>query len=395
MHGWKENDHPNAWMADRMLCDTIQPADLPARRMRTYFLRDRSPGTHRQALGVTRIVGESRLREEHVRLTMHSAAWCCLLVLAWGRAGAAAPGRADELVQRVNLMPSAGWTAQVFKDSATLSASAIKASYLGVLSVPEATYTQPASPTDTSLPSDFDWRTANDSVADCIGSINNQLKCGSCWAVSSVETFGDRRCLALRKQGFREPRVAFSALDLVACDKMCKFITRCCRGCAGGYPSLAWKFIQEKGVVTDRCMPYNLTKQLLCPVPKCFGPRAQQRVYKVKKYSKIYGGAPSIEKELLTSGPVQATFTVYEDFMHYHSGVYKHVTGKELGLHAVKIVGYGRDTNGTKYWSVANSWGTTWGNEGYFKIAVGECGFELNVYTATPCTTNSTFGCEF
>ena len=92
----------------------------------------------------------------NVQLTMNSAVWCCLLVLAWGRAEGGAPGRADELVQRVNLTPSAGWTAQVFQESATLSASAIKASYLGVLAVPEATDTQPTSPTDPSLPSDFD-----------------------------------------------------------------------------------------------------------------------------------------------------------------------------------------------------------------------------------------------
>ena len=157
---------------------------------------------------------------------------------------------------------------------------------------------------------------------------------------------------------------------------------------------MAWKFIQEKGVVSEKCMPYNLTKSLLCPVPKCFGTREEQKAFKVKKYAKLYGGAPSIRSEIFESGPVQATFSVYEDFMNYRAGIYKYVTGKLLGLHAVKVVGFGYEKNSsTAYWSVANSWGKEWGEEGFFRIAVGECGFELNMFTATPCTSNSTYFC--
>ena len=97
--------------------------------------------------------------------------------------------------------------------------------------------------------------------------------------------------------------------------------------------------------------------------------------------------------------------------MHYHSGIYKHESGRLLGLHAVKIVGYNVTTvvNRTKkemimdnevvdnndinqnttinYWIVANSWGRQWGGiGGYFYIAENECGFEENVYAGTPGT---------
>jgi cathepsin B len=74
---------------------------------------------------------------------------------------------------------------------------------------------------------------------------------------------------------------------------------------------------------------------------------------------------------LVTKGPVTAAFTVYEDFVNYKSGVYKHVTGSALGGHAVKIIGYGVD-----HWIVVNSWNETWGDEGTFKIAFGECGID-------------------
>jgi cathepsin B len=81
--------------------------------------------------------------------------------------------------------------------------------------------------------------------------------------------------------------------------------------------------------------------------------------------------------EISTNGPIEAAFTVYEDFITYTSGVYQHTTGQALGGHAIKVLGYGNE-NGTDYWLVANSWNETWGDNGYFKIKRGtnECGIE-------------------
>jgi cathepsin B len=55
-----------------------------------------------------------------------------------------------------------------------------------------------------------------------------------------------------------------------------------------------------------------------------------------------------------------------------------------MGGHAVEFVGYG--TQGSQeYWLVKNSWGTTWGEQGYFQIlrGVNECGIESNCYLAS------------
>ncbi len=59
--------------------------------------------------------------------------------------------------------------------------------------------------------------------------------------------------------------------------------------------------------------------------------------------------------EIMKNGPVESSFTVYADFPSYKSGVYQHVSGSELGGHAIKILGWGVENN-TKYWLVANSW---------------------------------------
>jgi cathepsin B len=81
---------------------------------------------------------------------------------------------------------------------------------------------------------------------------------------------------------------------------------------------------------------------------------------------------------------MEAAFTVYNDFMSYSSGVYYHKTGGVLGGHAVKILGWGHDaTTGLDYWICANSWNTTWGEKGYFKIKVGDCGIDGQVTAGT------------
>lgn len=71
--------------------------------------------------------------------------------------------------------------------------------------------------------------------------------------------------------------------------------------------------------------------------------------------------------------------------MYLFAGVYKHVAGKALGGHAIRILGWGVE-NDTPYWLVANSWNTDWGNNGFFKILRGsdECGIENQVNAGLP-----------
>ena len=76
---------------------------------------------------------------------------------------------------------------------------------------------------------------------------------------------------------------------------------------------------------------------------------------------------------------------VYEDLMHYKSGIYSHVTGEKLGGHAVLLIGY-NDTE--EYFIVKNSWSTNWGEEGYFKIAYSEVKYPIMFGMSTIAYTN-------
>ena len=95
--------------------------------------------------------------------------------------------------------------------------------------------------------------------------------------------------------------------------------------------------------------------------------------------------------EILTQGPVQAVMRVHTDLFLYHSGVYSltNLASERLaGYHAVTIVGWGQE-GATPYWTVLNSWGSGWGEDGTFRILRGsnECGIEESVMAAWPSKT--------
>lgn len=69
----------------------------------------------------------------------------------------------------------------------------------------------------------------------------------------------------------------------------------------------------------------------------------------------------------------------------YATGVYQHVTGDYLGMLSVRMIGWGL-YRGQGYWLLANSWGTSWGEKGFFKIRrfVNECWIENYRYAGDP-----------
>lgn len=81
----------------------------------------------------------------------------------------------------------------------------------------------------------------------------------------------------------------------------------------------------------------------------------------------------AIKQHIYGYGPVTACMVIYEDFFHYTGGVYRHTTEKTSGGHCVALIGWDDDAG---CWIGKNSWGTDWGEEGYFRIAYGEAYIE-------------------
>jgi cathepsin B len=68
--------------------------------------------------------------------------------------------------------------------------------------------------------------------------------------------------------------------------------------------------------------------------------------------------------------------TVYEDLINYSTGDYKRTSGKIVGGHAVKMIGWRTTSSGKTSWLIQNQWNTDWGENGYGYILEGEVGID-------------------
>jgi len=210
----------------------------------------------------------------------------------------------------------------------------------------------------TSSNTSFDSRTK---WSSCIGAIRNQGSCGSCWAFATIESFEDRLCIA----GKVSPLVERSPQYLLDCDTAES-------GCNGGNPNSAWSFLVKSGAPSEACYPYQGV-QKSCP-SKCSNGSALTTTKAAAVVT--YTSVAAVQADIQAKGPVETYFMVYEDFYYYTSGIYSPTTTTEVGYHAVKVIGYGIDAKVGNYWLVQNSWGTSWGESGYFMIKAGTCQFD-------------------
>ncbi|XP_063990009.1 tubulointerstitial nephritis antigen-like isoform X2 [Diachasmimorpha longicaudata] len=240
------------------------------------------------------------------------------------------------------------------------------------------------------LPREFDARLT---WPRDISSVKDQGWCGASWAVSTAQVASDR--FALMSKGAEA--VYLSAQNLISCNN------RGQQGCSGGYLDRAWFYMRKFGVVDEGCYRWSgindkckIRKRTNLKAAGCRRPPNPLRteLYKVGPAYRL-GNETDIMQEIIISGPVQATMRVHQDFFTYQTGIYRHSRVAEIypsGYHSVRIVGWGESLNynypPTKYWIVANSWGSDWGENGFFKIQKGidECEIESYVLGIWPKT---------
>jgi len=178
----------------------------------------------------------------------------------------------------------------------------------------------------------------------------NQGKCGSCWAFSSIAAV--ESAWAIKKGVLRK----LSEQQLIDCSKD----VNPTNGCKGRWPLDAMNYIVATGSHTGASYPYK-GKQGSCRVfSKSIGARlTSAEQLPVNSYSTVLNRVGTV-------GPV----TVIVDatpLQNYGGGVVSKGCGA-LQNHAVTIVGYGKTKKGVSFWKVKNSWGTTWGEGGYFRL---------------------------
>jgi len=211
-------------------------------------------------------------------------------------------------------------------------------------------------------PSAFDWRNVNGQ--NYITSVKNQGGCGSCVSFGTTATVEAKFRIQRGNPSF--------AVDLSESSLFFCIGPATSASCSGGwYMSPAMDGFKNTGVPDEACFPYT-DHQQACS--QC-GDSAS-RATKITGWHTI-SNAADLKTWISTNGPLATCFTVYDDFFSYKSGIYRHVTGGVAGGHCVSCVGYS-DAGG--FWICKNSWGTGWGEAGYFCIAYGQCGIDSTMW---------------
>jgi C1A family cysteine protease len=197
-------------------------------------------------------------------------------------------------------------------------------------------------------PTSIDWRTKG-----AVTTVKDQGQCGSCWTFSSTGAMEGAWAIA------KGQLIDLAEQELVDCAGL-KYGSM---GCNGGQMEGAFKFIIENGQCAASSYPYT-AKDGTCH--SCSAVAHATSCYDVKPNDQLSLKAAVAKQPVAVAIEADTKY-----FQSYSGGV---LTSSSCGTsldHGVLAVGYGEE-NGQKYWLVKNSWGTSWGDQGYVKIGRSE-----------------------
>lgn len=220
---------------------------------------------------------------------------------------------------------------------------------------------------NTAVPAALDYRALGLLTSD----LNQHIPvyCGSCWAHAAFSSIADRIKIATKAT----KRDVIPAIQtLINCGDA--------GSCNGGDSNAANKWVFKNGGVPDvTCQQYQAKNMQCTPMNTCINCDPTKGCYAVTEYPKItiseYGsvtGDENIMAEIAARGPVSAYINAncLED-PEYTGGIIKYDScNTRTTNHAIQLNGWGTE-NGVDYWIGRNSWGTYWGEHGFFRIVRG------------------------
>jgi len=207
------------------------------------------------------------------------------------------------------------------------------------------------------VPASIDWVSKG-----AVTGVKDQGQCGSCWSFSTTGALEGAYEIKYKSL------VSFSEQNFVDCDTKDNGGTD--MGCHGGLMDSAFDWATKwGGVCTEAAYPYTsgTTKQRGTCNTKC----TKNANVAPKSHTDVQKNSDSAMMSALAQQPVSVAIEADQSaFQLYKSGVFTAACGTNLD-HGVLAVGYGTWTDGTDYYKVKNSWGTSWGMDGYILLERG------------------------
>ncbi|MFZ0928018.1 MAG: C1 family peptidase [Syntrophobacteraceae bacterium] len=225
----------------------------------------------------------------------------------------------------------------------------------------------PASlPTEIQLPASLDFRSPNSEAClnstGCVSAIRNQETCNDCWAFA--DTAALESYVLINNLSISAGSLHLSEETLLSCAGAGD-----CNG--GGNQGKAADFIQNTGLPSAACFPYANAVENCSNACQDW----QNETFKITSWLWVTGSGftnPTVDElknALYSYGPLVTSMNLCADFTFYTSGVYSYTSGTCGGTHAIEIIGWD-DTE--QAFLCKNSWGTNWGEQGFFWIAYSQ-----------------------